>query len=211
MKRPAPTPPRGQRGIAAVELALLMPMLVILLLCAVDGARALQANIIMTNIGREGANLAARGGIDLDDGSQDIMYALMASAPPLDVNRLGMVYITRVMGVDTNGVVRNVVLDQFRWDDAARNLGARRSGYRPTSRVYNCGSWATTGKCASIATSLAPNLRPTAPIMTGRLDAGEVVFVVETFYKFDMMVSAFTVGANGLPTFGPDLYSMTVF
>lgn len=211
MSRAACPQARRQRGIAAVELALLMPMLVVLLLCAVDGARALQANIIMTNIGREGANLAARGSIDLDEGSQDIMHAVMASAPPLDVNRLGMVYITRVMGVVTNGVSRSVVLDQFRWDDAARNLGARRNNYRPASRVYNCGAWASTGKCASISASLAPNLRPAAPIMAGRLDDGEVVFVVETFYRFDMIVSAFTAGTSELPTFGPDLYSMTVF
>ncbi|RYE75018.1 MAG: hypothetical protein EOO80_16025, partial [Oxalobacteraceae bacterium] len=48
---------RRQHGVAAVELALLLPMLVVLLLCAIDGARALQANIIITNISREGANI----------------------------------------------------------------------------------------------------------------------------------------------------------
>jgi hypothetical protein len=35
--------------------------------------------------------------------------------------------------------------------------------------------------------------------------------VVETFYRFDMLVSGFTTGNNTLPTFGPDLYSMSVF
>ena len=193
-----------ERGIAAVELALLLPMLVILALCAIDGARALQANIIMTNVAREGANLASRGGTDLEDGSQDIIYAVMASAPPLNVNQQGMMYITRVMGV---GTTRSVVLDQYRWDDAARNLGARRSSYQPASRIYACGSWNSAGKCTGISSTS----RPTVSVLTGKLDDGEIVYVVETFYKFDMLVNAFTFRKDALPTFGPDLYSMSVF
>jgi len=198
---------RRQRGVAAVELALLLPMLVVLLLCAIDGARALQANIIITNISREGANILSRSGADLDDSSQDTINALMASAPPLNVNQLGMMYITRVMGDVTNGVSRSVVLDQYRWDDAERSQGFRRSGYAPQSKVYGCSAWSNTGKCSSVSSVS----RPTTTIMTGKLDPGEVVFVVETFYRFDMLVSGFTTGNNTLPTFGPDLYSMSVF
>lgn len=196
-----------QRGVAAVELALLLPMLVVLLLCAIDGARALQANIIITNIGREGANMGSRGGADLDGNAQDLFNTLMASAPPLNVNQLGMMYITRVMGVVTNGVSRSVVLDQYRWDDAKRQQGFRKNGYAPTSKVYVCSAWSNAGKCASVS-SLVP---PATTIMTGKLDNGEVVYVVEMFYRFDMLVSGFTTGPNKLPTFGPDLYSMSVF
>ena len=189
-----------QRGVAAVELALLLPMLVVLMLCAIDGARALQANIIITNIGREGANLVARGGYDLDTDSQTVISAVMATAPPLDVGKQGMMYITRVMGSGA----RNVVLDQYRWDDGSAGFSA--SKYAPTSKIYSCTSWKTS-KCANISSVT----RPTAPVMTGKLDEGEVVFVVETFYRFDMMVSSFSLGASTLPTFGPDLYSMTIF
>ena len=198
---------RRQRGVAAVELALLLPMLVVLLLCAIDGARALQANIIITNIAREGANILSRSGVDLNDNSQDTINALMASAPPLNVNQLGMIYITRVMGVVTNGVSRSVVLDQYRWDDAERLQGFRRSGYAPQSKVYGCSAWSGTGKCSSVSSAS----RPATTIMNGKLDDGEVVFVVETFYRFDMLVSGFTSGSSTLPTFGPDLYSMSVF
>lgn len=197
--------PFHQRGVAAVELALLLPMLVVLLLCAIDGARALQANIIMTNVAREGANLVARGNYDLDVSSQDVIGAVMASAPPLNVDRQGMMYITRVMGVTSGATTRSVVLDQFRWDDGS-NQGFSLSKYAPASRVYGCTSWKT-AKCASISSTS----RPTVAVMTGKLDDGEVVYVVETFYKFDMMVSAFSMGANALPTFGPDLYSMSLF
>lgn len=199
---------KRQRGVAAVEAALLLPLLMLLLFGMIDAARALQANIIMTNIGREGANLVARGSTDLESGSQDIIYALMASAPPLDVNSRGMIYITRVMGVVSNGASRSVVLDQYRWDDGARSLGFRKSGYKPVSKVYNCGSWSSTSaKCTAFTSSN----RPTVSVMSGKLDDGEVVYVVETFYRYDMVFSGFTSGALSLPDFGPDLYSFTVF
>jgi len=195
-----------QRGLAAVEFALLLPLLLLLLFGMIDAARALQANIIVVNISREGANLVARGGTQLETGSQDIIHALMASAPPLNVNQQGMVYITRVMGVVSGGVSRSVVVDQYRWDDAARNLGYRASGYAPSSQVFDCPSW-NAGLCSGINSKN----RPASGIMNGKLGDGEVVYVVETFYRFDMFMTSFATESLSLPTFGPDLYSMTVF
>jgi len=198
-----------QRGVAAVEAALLLPLLLLLLCGMIDGARALQANIIITNIAREGANLVARGSTDLDSGSQDIIYALMSSAPPLDVTSRGMVIITRVMGVAAKGGSQSVVLDQYRWDDAARTLGARKSNYTPASKIYSgCTNWTSKpGKCSSIVSTA----RPGVSVMTGKLDDGEVVYVVETFYKYDSMVTGQLTKALNLPTFGPDLYAFTIF
>jgi len=198
--------PGRQKGVAAVEFALLLPILLMLLFGMIDAARALQANIIMVNISREGANLVARGNTQLETGSQDIIYALMASAPPLNVNQQGMVYITRVMGVAANGVSKSVVIDQYRWDDAVRGLGYRASGYLPASRIYGCTAW-NAGACSGISSSA----RPAVAMMSGQLDDGEVVYVVETFYKYDMLLSSAGSAALSLPTFGPDLYSMTVF
>ncbi|KQQ96239.1 TadE/TadG family type IV pilus assembly protein [Massilia sp. Leaf139] len=197
---------RRQRGLAAVEFALLLPILLMLLFGMIDAARALQANIIITNISREGANLVARGNTQLETGSQEIMYALMASAPPLNVNQQGMVYITRVMGVVKSGVATSVVLDQYRWDDAARNLGYRSSSYQPASRVYGCTAWIGP-QCSGIGSTS----RPTVSTMSGQLADGEVVHVVETFYRYDMLLATAATSALSLPALGPDLYSMTVF
>lgn len=191
------TPHSRQRGIAAVEFALLLPLLLLLLFGLIDGGRALQANIIVVNLSREGANLAARGSTSLETGSQDIIYALMASAPPLDVKQRGMVYITRVMGTATG----SVVLDQYRWNDTTRKLGFNASGYAPESKVYACKSWGTV-TCGDIASKQ----RPASGIMNGQLDDGEVVYVVEAFYDFDMVTTG-----NLVPRFGPDLHSMTIF
>lgn len=195
-----------QHGIAAVEFALMLPILLMLLFGMIDACRALQANIIMVNISREGANLVARGNTQLETGSQDIIYALMASAPPLNVNQQGQVYITRVMGVVTGKVTTSVVVDQYRWDDATRNLGYRASGYLPASSVYGCTAW-NAGACTSINSSA----RPATTMMSGKLADGEVIYVVETFYKYDMLLSSAATTALGLPVFGPNLSSLTVF
>jgi Flp pilus assembly protein TadG len=197
---------RRQHGVVAVEFALLLPMLLMLLFGMMDAGRALQANIIITNISREGANLVARGTAPLETSSQDVIYALMASAPPLNVNQQGMIYITRVMGVVTAGVSRSVVLDQYRWDDAVRNLGFRVNGYQPDSKAYDCTAW-DGSHCISVNSLL----RPPSPIMNGTLQDGEVVYVVETFYRYDMLLSIKATAALDLPNLGPDLYSMTVF
>jgi hypothetical protein len=197
----------AQRGLAAVEFALLLPILLMLLFGMIDMARALQANIIITNISREGANLVARGNTELESGSQDIIYALMASAPPLNVNQQGMMYITRVMGVVKNGVYSSVVVDQYRWDDDGRGLGFGASSYKPTSKIYDCKTWSNAGKC----TAFSSTSRPGVDVMKGKLDDGEVVHVVETFYQYDMLLTGAATGALSLPTIGPDLYSMTIF
>lgn len=208
MTRSALRAPYRRAGLAAVEFALLLPLLLLLLFGMIDAARALQVNIIMTNIGREGANLVARGNTQLETGSQDIIYALMASAPPLNVNQRGMVYITRVMGVVSGGSSKSVVLDQYRWDDAGRNLGYRASKYGPDSKVYDCPDSAWSNGACTAVNAASP---PVVTTMSGKLDDGEVVYVVETFYKYDMVLTGFTFGAFVLPTFGPNLYSITIF
>jgi Flp pilus assembly protein TadG len=198
--------PARQHGVAAVEFALLLPLLLIMLYGMIDLSRAVQANVIMVNVSREGANLVSRGNTQVETGSQEIIYALMASTPPLNVNQQGMVYITRVMGVVQNGVASSVVLDQYRWDDAKRNLGYRANGYLPASAAFACPAWN-----GAVCSGISSSNRPAVDIMKGKLADGEVVHVVETFYKFDMMLAAPVTTMLGLPVYGPDLTSLTVF
>ena len=195
-----------QHGLAAVEFALLLPLLMILLFGVIDISRFIQANIIMVNVSREGANLVSRGSIQVETGSQDIIYALMASTPPLNVNQQGMVYITRVMGVVKDGIASSVVLDQYRWDDAKRSLGYGASGYLPASAAFVCPSWN-----GPVCSGIPSGNRPQVDIMKGKLADGEVVHVVEAFYKFDMLMAASATASLGLPVYGPDLSSMAVF
>lgn len=190
----------ANRGIAAVEFAIVLPLLVLLLFMVVDLSRAIQAKIILLNISREGANLSSRATSDLVGSSQGIMDALAASTPPLDMNKRGMIYITKLMGPATAGQA-NIVLEQYRW-----YAGFRISGYQPASQVWTCGSW-NNGTCTVIKGANAP----TATLMQNQLADGELIYVVETFYNFDMLFGTLKIGNSTTPILGPNLNSMTVF
>lgn len=203
---------RRQRGIAALELALMLPIIVVLFMGLVDIARGIQANMILINIGREAANLASRSPGQLSDNAQLIMKAVTDSAPPLNMNQQGMIYITRIVGQKTGTAstpTRTIVDAQFRWDDSANNRGYRVSGYAPLSKVWNCGNWAgsTGGSCTVPSGTSAPVIS----LLSNQLADGQVVYAVEVFYKFNMVFSPITLGSTGTGTIGPDLYSMSVF
>ena len=193
---------RGARGIAAVEFAIVLPLLALLLFMVVDLSRAIQAKIILLNISREGANLASRATSDLSGSSQTIMNALAASTPPLDMNKRGMIYITKIMGYTAKSGLRNIVLEQYRWD-----AGAKVSGYLPASQVWQCGSW-NNGTCTGIAKD---EYAPAVSLMQSQLADGELIYAVETFYNFDMLFVTLKFGNSTTPVLGPNLTSMTIF
>jgi hypothetical protein len=200
---------RRSSGLAAVEFALWLPLLVLLLAGLVDIARGVQANMILVNLSREGANLASRGKLQLSENAQVIIGQVAASGSPLEMNERGMIYVTRIMGLASGGTTRSIVLEQYRWDDSVNNRGYRVSGYGPASKVWTCGSWASpvAGTCVVPTGANAPAVA----LMSGTLADGEVIYVVETFYKFNMVFAPFSLGSVSTSTIGPDLYSMTVF
>lgn len=68
-RRPARSAARD-RGAAAVEFALLLPVLLLLVFGIIDFGRALNAQITLTQAAREGARLAALGQSNVVSGTQ---------------------------------------------------------------------------------------------------------------------------------------------
>ena len=191
-------------GIATLELAIVLPLLALLLFMLVDLSRAIQAKTILLNISREGANLSARATADLTGSSQSIMNALAATTPPLDMPARGMIYITKIMGsTGVNGSLRNIVLEQYRW-----NAGAQRSGYQPASQVWQCGNWNAGGACGAIGKSGSGARRgPDAgPAGRGRADLRG-----RNLLPFRPAVRRHRYRRAEAPLLGSDLYAMTVF
>ena len=85
---------RGNSGQSLVELALVLPLLVYLALGIYDFSRAIQANNIIVNMSREGANLALR---TTSIAHQDIMNSLASTAQWLTKNSNGKMYLTMYM------------------------------------------------------------------------------------------------------------------
>lgn len=218
MTAPLHRPPRGARptrkplrrharGIATIEFGILLPIFIFLTLPVIDFARAIQANLILINLTREGASLASRS----SELPQTIMDSLAQTTPPLNMGQRGMIYITKVMGnaencnkSGTNCTVRNIVVEQDRWTD-----GWSLGGTAPSSKVYACRSFGSDGTCSNMPSPGTSS--PTANAMTGKLTDGQVIYVVESYYNFNMLFQGLTMGALSMPTLGPNLYSATTF
>lgn len=173
-----------QRGAAAIEAALLLPLLILLALPVADLARALHTHLVLVAMSREGASMAARGAGPLRTGSQSIMDTLAASAQPLDMKQHGMLFVTRVMG-STNAPL---ALEQYRW------LGG---GLDAQAGVARCTDWDAGGGCAS---PMGMAVLPAG----GALDDGEVAHAFEVRYRFRPWFAL-------LPGLETEMHALTIF
>jgi Flp pilus assembly protein TadG len=122
-------------GQSVVELALIMPLLLVLTLGVADLGRALLFNNILINMSREGANLASRTA----QSPTFIIDTLNQTAAPLDMATQGMGILTRVKAVDGgSGTVITVVVQQVRAVSGKTSLA---------SKLWVCPSWASSGAC----------------------------------------------------------------
>jgi len=84
---------KAERGASLVELAFILPILVVLVYGVVEFGRLIHARLVITNVSREGGSLASR---DIRVGQQ-LITMLQASASPFDLqNAYGRVWITRI-------------------------------------------------------------------------------------------------------------------
>ena len=83
-----------------VELAFILPILVVLVFGIVDLGRLIQARLVVTNVSREGGSLASR---DIRDGAA-LISMLQSSATPLDLKTAnGRIWLTRIKSGTTAG------------------------------------------------------------------------------------------------------------
>lgn len=162
------SPRRGALGgQSVVELALLMPLLLVLILGMADLGRALLFNNILINMSREGANLASRTA----QTPAFIINTLNQTAAPLDMATQGMGILSRVKAIDAGaGTVITVVVEQVRAVSGKTSL---------TSKLWLCPSWASSGACNLPA--LEASRTVTLPFA---LALGYEVHVMETLYEY---------------------------
>ncbi|CAB3749933.1 TadE family protein [Paraburkholderia humisilvae] len=198
------------RGAAAIEMALLLPILVAVALPVVDFARNMQAQMILINVSREGANLASRASLTFP--MQTIMSSLTMTTPPLNMTAHGMIYITQIIGNNNCDVNNNnctgVVVAQYRWTSG--------NDTSASSKLWNCGSsgtsWATdgTGSCAGLPSP--GKTSPQVSLLQGQLSNGQIAYAVEAFYVQQPLIGGLNLGSIlKTPALSPNLYAMTVF
>jgi len=82
----------GEKGASAVELAIILPLLILIVFGIIDFGRLFHARLILTNMAREGGSLASR---DIQSAS-DLLTMLQAGSSPLDLAASGQIYIWRI-------------------------------------------------------------------------------------------------------------------
>jgi Flp pilus assembly protein TadG len=213
MRRRAYRTARGkQRGVAAIEMAMLFPLLVAVALPVVDFARNLQAQMILINVSREGANLSSRASLTYP--MQTIMSSLTATTPPLNMSANGMIYITEIQGSNNCDASGNnctgVVVAQYRWTGGNFTSAS--------SRLWNCGSsgsgtsWATdgTGSCSGLPSPGTTS--PPVSLLQGQLSNGQTAYAVEALYYQPPLIGALNLPFGvSTPALTPTIYAMTVF
>jgi hypothetical protein len=83
---------RNDKGAALIEFCLILPVFLVLVFAIIDFGRLIHARLIITNVTREGANLASR---DIKSGT-DLIAMLRSSATPLDLNGAGRICISSI-------------------------------------------------------------------------------------------------------------------
>ncbi len=169
-------------GLATIEFALVLPILLLLVLGVIDLSRAIQFNNVLVHLTREGANLAAR----TTEPPDYILRTLMSTATPLTMNTDGMMYITKLVG-EPDGRAR--VEEQYR-----PTVGGKRA---LGSTLWSCsGAWRADGSCTMPATR--PIISLTVPLLDG-----ETVYAVESFYDYTLL-TRYVISTD------PRLYSLTI-
>ncbi|ELL9328963.1 pilus assembly protein [Vibrio fluvialis] len=157
-----------QNGFAAVEMILVTPVLLLMVGGIIEITQLLQANSILINLTREGANLVSRTSIYKPE---QIMTLIASTASPLDLQSDGAIYITLVTGQEDDDPYVN---GQYRWTQ---------SGISKDSDTWSgCDAWEN-GKCE------LDDPLPTLSNFPIQLDDEESVYVVEIFYQYSPLTN----------------------
>lgn len=152
---------RRPRGVALIEFAFVLPVLLMIGFATIDFGRLIQCRLILTNVSREGASIGSRD-IQIDPSLPGL---LIASAYPLDVAGAdGHIFITRISAGASKDAPLPVISTRIE-----RGSMASVSRYQPDTPYLGLSSTMYDHLVFRTANSAA--------------DIGEVT-MVEIFYKF---------------------------
>ena len=97
-----------EKGIATLELALILPILCVLAFAVIDFGSLVQARLVVTNVSREGGSLASR---DILDGN-DLLLMLQSSGSPLDLQTWGRIFVTQIKAGATQALPNPTIESQ---------------------------------------------------------------------------------------------------
>ena len=100
---------RRQRGVAMAELAVILPLVLVVLLGIIDIGRLIKTHQALNDLGREAANLVSRGASI----EAAVAAVTVAKNGPVDVKDNGLIIISTLQR-HSAGDARPWVMDQYR-------------------------------------------------------------------------------------------------
>jgi Flp pilus assembly protein TadG len=202
--------PRGARGSSIIELAIILPVLLMLVLGVVDFARAIQFNNILVAVSREGANLASRTNANTAALQQNIITALDNTATPLIMSSHGMIYITQITGTHVNATCTDApptycdcaTYPKVDMQTRAIPPATPNDATLLPSRVWTCPTSFSNSDGSCNNSSSWSNPSQTTATLPMTLCGGQKIYTVETLYNYQVIV-------NYVMKTGPKLYSLT--
>lgn len=162
--------PANQSGQAAVELALAVSLLLILICASIDFGRALNYAQGLVEMTRQGSMLASRG-----DTLTQAAKAVMAGESSLDMANSGKVIITAV----TNNKNVNTITGQV---------------------VQGTGGSSCNGGCDSQIGSGVGSTATVPAAAAGTLQQGQTIYVTEVYYSFQPVTAVGNLTSVVLPS-----------
>jgi len=178
-----------EHGSAMLEMAVLLPLLLILALPVIDYGRNLIDQLSLTGLAREVGNLVSR-----NQGNQPIQTLLQGVAdnvPSLDMSRAGRIVVTQLQGdrcaLGTQQC-QALVVGQYQWTGG---------GYHGGRAIWSCASsYDRDGFCNPTGSAMAV----TGLSLNGAMMKDQNAFVVEVFYQFQPLFPRGIMGIGAPPT-----------
>jgi Flp pilus assembly protein TadG len=152
-------------GIVALEFALILPILVVMAFATIDFGRLIYARLVITNVSREGGDIASRSSLDITDSTArtNFFNLMLISGQPLDLNTYGKIYITKIVA------------------------GASSTSPKPTMTQYSTGSLSVSSKITSSGSTmgLTTEMYNHLQFNTGN-QAADIsnIYVVEVYFRY---------------------------
>lgn len=186
-----------ERGIAMLEMAVFLPLLLILALPVIDYGRNLLDQLAMTGLAREVGNLVSR--YQANQPMQTLLQDLANSAPSLDMAHAGRIVVTQLKGDHCALGAQQcqaLVVGQYQWNGG---------GYHGGQAIWQCASsYDRDGFCQPVGGSAVV----TSLELNGKLYQGQDAFVVEVFYQFEPLFPRGILGVGAPPS---EVSARTVF
>jgi Flp pilus assembly protein TadG len=142
---------RSERGIATVEIALILPVIIIIIFGAIELGWYIRARTIISNVCREGGSRVTRGNIQAAVGSANdeftpLFTMLQASGKKIFQDNLSTfkIYISRIRAASASGQnpTFNPTLDQQTWGSLTGTTSSTSgSNFGLSSALYNRLTW----------------------------------------------------------------------